>query len=167
MADLQQAKADPYSQLREVLDEIRAGMLFLADSDHHAQPMSPQIDQTGECIWFFANKQSDLVRELSAGGKVAQFIVMSPKQDYHASIRGGLVENKDAGKIDQFWSDVVAAWFEGRDDPDLTLLQFRCHDAAIWASTNNPVRFGWEIAKAAAQAGERPDVGVRTHVEFQ
>ena len=166
MADLEEAKVDPMSQLWRIVGEVRAGMLWLAGSDHHPQPMSPYADEGGSCIWFFASRSSDLARELGMSGGVAHFVVVSPRQDYHASVRGGLVENKDASKIDAFWSDVTAAWFEGREDPDMTLLQFNCHDAAIWASTGNPVRFGWEIAKAASTPHERPDVGVRTHVEF-
>lgn len=166
MADLDEAVQDPMAQLWRIVGEVRAGMLLLSGSDHHAQPMSPQPDENAGSIWFFADRQSDLVRDMKTEGGVAQFIVVSLRQDYHASIRGGLVENKDAVKVDAFWTDVVAAWFEGRDDPDMTLLQFRCHDAAIWASTGNPVRFGWEIAKAASDPGETPDIGVRTHVEF-
>jgi hypothetical protein len=39
-------------------------------------------------------------------------------------------------------------------------------DAAIWASTGNPLAFGWEIAKANLQ-DRAPDVGVRTSLRFR
>ena len=38
-------------------------------------------------------------------------------------------------------------------------------DAAIWASTKNPIRFVWEI-QTSKNTNKEPDVGARAHVDF-
>ena len=86
-------------------------------------------------------------------------------QDYHACLMGELNENRDRGKIDQYWNDMVGAWFKGKDDPDMVLLEFDLLDAAIWASTRNPIKMAWEV-KRSQNSDHEPDVGARAHVDF-
>ncbi|ODN70586.1 hypothetical protein A6302_02074 [Methylobrevis pamukkalensis] len=87
--------------------------------------------------------------------------------DYHACLSGRLELRHDPAQIDKHWNNVIAAWFEGgKDDPNLTMLALKLDDAAIWASTGNPLRFGWEIAKSNYDEEKTPDVGIRTSVRF-
>ncbi len=164
MSDLDLAKTDPKKQLFDQIDEISAGMLGLDLSRQHMQPMAPLVDVEGERIWFFAKNDSDLVKSID-GEAAAHFVVVGDDHDYHACVSGTLRTNKKQDRIDAYWNSVVAAWFDGKDDPNLTMLEFVPRDAAIWASSGNPIVFGWEVAKANLTDGE-PDVGVRAHVEF-
>jgi general stress protein 26 len=164
MADLDKTRSAAVEQLWDELDKVHAGMLGVEGSGQHMQPMAPQLDPEGRRIWFFSRDDSDLARAAGSGAK-AHFCVIGEDHDYHACLSGALRQNRDQARIDAFWSPVVAAWFEGgKADPALTLLELELSDAAIWASSN-PIRFGWEIAKANVTEGE-PDVGVRTHVRF-
>ena len=80
---------------------------------------------------------------------------------------GTLVERKDPAKIEEYWSSIVEAWYDGgKADPKLTMLALKLDDAEIWASTGNPLKFGWEIAKANFNPEDEPDVGVRTHINL-
>ncbi|HKK28902.1 MAG TPA: pyridoxamine 5'-phosphate oxidase family protein [Alphaproteobacteria bacterium] len=165
MADLEKAQKDPETQLWEVMDDVHAGMLGVEGTGQHLQPMAPNGDRVTKSIWFYARKDSDLVRSLDSP-KPAYFCVIGDKHDYHASLAGQLEVNNDRGKIDEYWNSVVAAWFDGgKDDPSLVMLQMKLSDAAIWASRNNPITFGWEITKANVGTGD-PDLGVRNHVRF-
>jgi general stress protein 26 len=166
MADLKEARERPEEQLWEELEDVRAGMLGVVGSDQHMQPMAPQLDRDGGRLWFFTKKSSDLVKSLK-GGDRAHFCVVGEDQDYHACLAGALRENPDPEKIEEYWGPMTAAWFEkGRDDPELTLLEMELDDAAIWASSEIPIRFGWEIAKANL-TDKTPDLGVRSEVRFQ
>lgn len=165
MADLEQARSNPEAQLWQQLEEIHAGMLGVEGSSQHMQPMAPQLERDAKTIWFFSKKSSDLVRAIGTGNR-AHFCVIGKDHDYHACLSGTIVQNPDKAKIDQFWSPVVNAWFDGgKDDPDLTLLEMTLYDAAIWASSGSALTFGWEIAKANVTDSD-PDVGVNTHVNF-
>ena len=89
---------------------------------------------------------------------------MSKDQEFQACIGGMLAEDRDREKIKQFWNPVAAAWFpEGKNDPDLTLLQFRPYDAQVWFSRGGAVRFAWEIVRANATRTE-PNIGEKAHL---
>ncbi len=166
MSDLAETRERPERQLWDVLGQVSAGMLGLSDAGQHMQPMAPQVDEKNRKLWFFTHRDSDLARAVQTP-KPAQFCVIGPHHDYHACLTGTLSEHLDRSVRDQFWNSVAAAWFKGgKDDPGLTMLELKLDDAAIWASTRNPITFGWQIAKANIVGGE-PEVGARAHVDFK
>lgn len=164
MANLDKLKENPKEQLFDHLKDVRAVMLGSPDHQQHMQPMAPQVDEENGTIWFYTNKSSDLVKALSSTrGEVHLCVV---EKDYQACLLGELNVAHDEAKIDEFWSPVVAAWFEGgKSDPDLTMLRFRPRNGSIWASDKNPITFAWEIAKANRK-DQTPDVGERASVDF-
>lgn len=165
MADVEKTKQDPVGQLWEQLGEIHAGMLGVEGSAQHMQPMAPQLDPKAKTIWFFTKKSSDLVRAVGTGNR-GQFCIVGKDHDYHACLSGTIKQNTSQEKVDELWSPVTNAWFEnGKDDPELALLEMTLYDAAIWASSSSALTFGWEIAKANITDSE-PDIGVRTLINF-
>jgi general stress protein 26 len=165
MGHTRKTEEQPEKQLWEQLDKVRAGMLGIEGSHSHMQPMAHQADKDGRArLWFFTSRESDLFRELGDGHH-AHFCVIGKEQDYHACLMGDLHENRDRAKIDEYWNDHVAAWWSSKNDPDIALLEFDLLDAAIWASTKNPIRYAWEI-QAAKDSEKEPDLGARAHVDF-
>lgn len=166
MASLAEARENPKQQLFDEIDRIDAGMLGLENDRMHMQPMAPQLDREAATIWFFTKTDTELVDAIGLGAR-AHFCVVGKDHDYHACLVGRITVEKNAAKIDQYWNSVVEAWFDhGKRDPALTMLALRLDDAAVWASTGNALKFGWEIAKANFNPDEVPEVGVRTHVVF-
>ena len=137
MGHTRKTEEQPEKQLWEQLNKARAGMLGIEGSHSHMQPMGHMADKDGAArLWFFTSRSGDLFREMGSGSH-AHFCVIGKDQDYHACLMGDLRENRERGKIEQYWSDIVASWFKGKDDPDIALLEFDLLDAAIWASTRN------------------------------
>lgn len=164
MADLEDTLEEPAEQLWEQLDDIHAGMLGVEGSGQHMQPMAPQLDRDANIIWFYSRRDSDLARA-AGGGSRAHFCVIGKDHDYHACLSGTLRQVDEGAPVDRFWSPVVAAWFEGKHDPALTMLELDLEEAAIWASPSSALAFGWEILKANL-TDEEPDVGVKTNISF-
>lgn len=165
MGHTDKTEKHPEKQLFEQLDHVRAGMLGIEGSHSHMQPMAHMMDKDGAPrMWFFTSRSGDLFREMGDGGH-AHFCVIGKGQDYHACLMGDLNENHDRGKIDEYWNDNAAAWWNSKDDPDIALLEFDLIDAAIWASTRNPVRYAWEIQNSKNSKKE-PNLGARAHVDF-
>lgn len=165
MSDLDLARTDPEKLLWRELEKLHAGMLGVEGSGQHLQPMAHHVDREGRRLWFLTKRDTDFVQALHPGAK-AHFAVIAKAQDFHACMSGLLRVRDDRAKLDEIWSAVSAAWFEGgKDDPELTMLALDLESAAIWASTANTLAFAWEIAKANATES-MPDVGVRNEVEF-
>jgi general stress protein 26 len=165
MTNARKVEEHPEEELWRQLKHVHAGMLGVEGSHQHMQPMSHFMDQENGRLWFFTARDSDLFREIGAEGAHAHFCIIGKHQDFHACLMGNLKESRDRAKIDEYWSDIVAAWFGGKDDPNLVLLSFDLIDASLWASTRNPVKFAWEI-EHAKDSIKKPDVGARADVTF-
>jgi len=165
MSKVSKAERQPEEQLWDELSHVRAGMLGIEGSHSHMQPMAHMAEKESGRIFFFTSRSGDLFREMGDGAH-AHFCVIGKSQAYHACIMGDLHESRDRAKIDELWNDMTGAWFKGKDDPDLALLEFNLLDAAIWVSTQNPVKFAFEVQKAK-NSDHEPDVGARAHVDFK
>jgi general stress protein 26 len=164
MGHTQKTEEHPEEQLWHELKHVRAGMLGIEGSHRHLQPMGHMLDRENDRLWFFTSKDTELAAEMGEGAH-AHFCVMSKDQDYQACLMGFLQPNNDPAKIDDLWNDMAAAWWSSKDDPDLLLLEYILMDAAIWASTKNPIRFAWEMQQAK-HSERKPDLGARAHVDF-
>ena len=167
MADTKMTETDPKAQFWEEADKVKAGMLKIEGSGHHSQPMSPQLDPDAGKVWFFISTDADLAQSVKAGHDKAHFTVTGEDHDYWACVSGKMAENKDPAKVEEFWSPMVAAWFEGgKDDPKMTLYEMTLSDGQVWSATDSSAKFGWEIAKANLMDEKTPNVGAQNSVRF-
>lgn len=136
MADEQQALA---SKLWDALEDSPFVMLGLKGRGF-TRPMTAQIDGEHR-IYFFASRSEDLVQKLGPSGD-ALATYASKGHDLFASMNGILRIETDRAKVDELWSPMVAAWFDGgKDDPDLALLRFDADSADVWeASTTSALK---------------------------
>ena len=166
MASLSEAQEHPARQLWDQVNDVHAGMLGISGLDMHMQPMAPHADPTTNTIWFYTKTDADIVRVIKPGSR-AHFCVIGKDHDYHACLAGVIEVHPDPSKIEEYWSSIVAAWYDGgKKDPKLTMLSLHVDDAEIWVSTGNKLKFGWEIAKANLDDDKMPDVGIKRHLQF-
>lgn len=156
--------ADVEHFLWDEIERRQVGMLMLVGGPpQHAQPMTAFVERDERQLWFFADANTDLVKNIGVGQK-CMFIWQ--QRDLHACISGRLTVQHDRDRMDRYWNAVVAAWHPaGRKDPALTLLAMACEDAQAWVSMAGPVKAVWEIAKANATR-RTPDLGAATHLQF-
>lgn len=164
MADLQLTRDDPERQFWDVMKNIHAVMLGQAGGAIAMRPMAPFTDGADRSIWFFTRRDTELFKQLG-DGQQAEVVVIGKDHDYHASLQGMLLESREREKRDHYWNAATAAWFNGKDDPFLALLEFRPSVASIWASTSSALTLGWEIMKGNVSASS-PDIGEHTHIRF-
>jgi general stress protein 26 len=165
MSDTHLDPSELEQRLWSEVDKARFGMLGLAETRDHMQPMTAFCDKAEGAIWFFTKKTTDLAR-LTGLGHLAMFNVMARDQEFQACIAGELAPDHDRAKIDAFWTPMVSAWFpDGKDDPDLTLLKLTPMDAQVWISRGGPLRYAFETAKANL-THTLPDVGEHQPIAF-
>ncbi len=158
--------ADPRSATFEVLEGVRAGMLGLTGGGDGFQPMTHFADAEAGLIWFISSTETAIVESLGMG-EDAEYVVISEDHDVHISLRGKLYHLHDDAKLDELWSPVIGAWFEGgREDPRVALLRFEPEVADIWASSTSSLKFGFEIIRANLDPEHQPDIGVKATVRF-
>lgn len=162
MSDIAELRA----ALFDALDSTQAGMLSVVGTDEHPQPMSPFADRDAGKIWFISKTDTTLVQSIN-GKSDAQFVLVAKSSGVHASIRGQIAQVHDRAKLEELWSPIVGAWFEGGiDDPKIALLCMDLNEAAVWNSDETALGFGWEILKANMQDDHTPDVGSFDIIRF-
>ena len=99
--------------------------------------MTAQVEGESGPIWFFTGKPNALVDNLGRGQNRAIAAFSSKGHDLFASIQGNLTVDNDRAVIDRLWNPFIAAWFEGKDDPNLVLLRLDAERAEIWLNESN------------------------------
>jgi len=113
---------------------LRSDMtVMLSSGTGQPRPMTAQIDGDADHgpIWFFASMQSDLLLS-GATPADAAFTFVDKGHGIFANVNGQLVLHNDRATIDRLWNPFVAAWYKGKDDPDIALLRFDPANAKIW-----------------------------------
>ncbi len=101
-----------------------------------ARPMTAMVDgdENRGPLWFFTSQDSELVR---AGGGPATAMYVAKGHDLFARIEGVLREDTDPAMIDRLWNPFVAAWYHGKDDPDIALMRMDLDSAEIWENASS------------------------------
>ena len=147
------------------LDSVRAAMLGVEGGTLVA--MSPQLDDKHPgVIWFITARGTDLQCATTHGPQKARLVVSDDKAGLYADVKGTLERSGDHETLEDIWSFVASAWFDGgQEDPDVCLLRFTPGSAEISISEGGAVRFLYEIAKANLTGG-KPDAGAQGSVSF-
>lgn len=127
-----EGNADP-RELKTDLWKKMADSPFLmvgpADGSAHSEPLTAQLDEDQvDTLFFFIGRDN---RVANAGKVMAQFV--SKGHDFFACMSGSARINDDRALIDKLWNNQVEAWFpQGKDDPNLALLQVDIDSAELW-----------------------------------
>lgn len=153
--------------LFDALDDERAGMLGLSDTEDHMQPMTHFTDREAGCLWFITSRETDLARHLEAGAHKAHFTLTARNGKLYACMSGFLARVHDAQKLEDLWSPTASMWFDGgKDDPEVLLLQMRLDEAAVWMNEAGALRFGIEMVRGATSEHD-PNVGEHGVVDLR
>jgi general stress protein 26 len=120
------------------LKSDRTFMLCLTGGeDGDAQPMTALLEHDDEGpAWIFTSKDTDLAQALG-DAHLAFGHFASKGHDLFAAFQGELIVNQDQDVIDRLWNPFIAAWYKGKDDPQLLLLRFDISHAHIWLNESS------------------------------
>ena len=143
----------------KLIKGIKVGMLVTEDGAHlRARPMTLVQDEYDGTLWFFTPLSAHKSQEVAAENQVC-VTFSDHDEDVHVSLSGRARLTQDKGLIERFWNPFVGAWFEqGKEDPDVALLQIEIDMGEHWQSKTNKVVQTLEFVKANVTR-ETPDVG--------
>ena len=151
MADTQNLIGnEAIEKIRELLDHNQLAMMAtkLNSMPFSVCPMTTQeIDSKGK-LWFFTPKDSDHYRNLEVDNRLHLTYANQSDQEY-LSIYGTAKHTEDKEKIEELWSPFLKVWFDGKDDPNLSLLCVTIKDAYYWDQKYNKAITLFKMAKAA------------------
>jgi general stress protein 26 len=146
-------------KLNDLIKGIKTAMLTTIDKGVlRSRPMQTQeFDFDGD-LWFFTSSNTHKAEEIENDNRV-NVSYAAPSVNTYVSVSGTAEIVKDQAKIDEYWNDILKAWFpEGKDSPDLVLLKVSVEQAEYWDSPSSTIVQIAGFVKAMA-TGERADGG--------
>ena len=157
------ATSDDVAELAERIKGIRFAMVTLPDAvgDIHGRPLTVQDVDFDGTFWFLVSKSAEWTS--AAGAGIAANVALDDAKDGRwISVSGAATLVEDRARIQEMWSPLYEAWFDGPDDPDLVLLRVESNSADYWdADANRIVRLARLVRAAVSGGGEGDDTGDR------
>lgn len=120
-------------KIKSLIDEAKVVMMAtrLDKIPFSVCPMMLQeIDKQGD-LWFFSSKESSHFADIEHDNRV-QIIYSDEEKQKYLSIYGNASHIVDDQKRDELWDPLLTNWFEGKDDPDLVLLNINIKNIYYW-----------------------------------
>jgi general stress protein 26 len=125
-------RADSLKTVGEKMHGMRSCMFVTKSSDgFKARPMATQDVEFDGSVWFMTDKRSNKCKELHEDPTVGLEYAHSNGVRF-VSVSGEATFSEDREKIKEFWNDFYKAWFEGPDDPNITLIEVKVKRAEYW-----------------------------------
>ena len=164
-----QRRSDDLQKLRELVKDIDFCMLTTVDEngDLHSRPMSVNgdIDPDGD-LWFFTGASSHKVSEIATLPKV-NVSFADPDNQHYVSITGTAQLIRDRDKIEELWRPEFKMWFpEGKDDPEIALLQVSLEKAEYWDSPSSTIGYALSFVSSLV-TGKEADYGENKKIDLR
>lgn len=125
--------AEAVKKLKELSESARICMFCteLTKLPNNARPMSLQeCDEEGN-LWFLSSAESNKNVEISEDNRVQLYFMNNGSSEY-LSILGKAFIYQDRNTIEEQWSPMANAWFEGKDDPRVTVIRVTPDETYYW-----------------------------------
>lgn len=141
-------------KIAELIKDVKFAMLTtVTDDGHlHACPMTTQAVEFNGEIWFIGSNTTETVSDIKQRPQV-NLAYSQPSSSVYVSVNGTAELVNDPAKLDELWTDLYNAYFEGgKTDPRVQLIKITAHGAEYWEGPNKLVAL-YEMTKAALTGG--------------
>lgn len=162
--DLQNDEAK--KKIKELVDDIKTCMFCTSTGElpFNTRPMATaDVDEEGN-LWFMSNVESNKNDEIKDDDKV-QLIYAKGGGSHFLSVSGKAFILKDQDKIDEYWNMFAKAWFDGKRDPDLSLIKIVPDSAYYWDTVHGKMVSLLKIAISSV-SGKTMDDGVEGKINL-
>lgn len=124
----------------EMTRDIKTAMMLtnLGKAPIHTIPMgSKKILDSGDVI-FFSKSTSEHNSNIEKDNRT-QLIFSDNSSKEFLSVYGSTVISKNKELIDKYYDNLDNNWFEGKDDPTLTVLIFSPSEGHYWDTKTNAI----------------------------
>lgn len=128
------SNADAIAKLKELSEKVKTCMFITKLEDKspvNSRPMSLQeCDEEGN-LWFLSNKESGKNMQIENDNKVQLYFMNNSDYEY-LSIVGDAFIYVDKNTIEDKWSVFANAWFDGKEDSDVSVIRVTPREVYYW-----------------------------------
>jgi len=137
-------------KIKDIVEDVKIAMMAtnLGSKPLSVVPMyTKKVDEDGQ-IWFLSALASDHNVDIIQDTNI-QLLYSGPSDKKFLSLYGHAEINTDQDKIDELYSKMDNAWFDGTEDANISIIKFTPTEAAYWSNDSNKLVTLFKLAKAA------------------
>ena len=146
----------------------KAGVCFFVTNigkDAHSIPMSLQeVDEDGT-LWFISSSESTHNQNLEKHATTQLYFLNNSSYEY-VFIQGQAKVSKDRELVEKYYSHFADAWFDGKDDPRITVIGVKPDDGYYYETKDNKVFAMAKMVFAAVTGAKTEDGGVEGSLDI-
>jgi len=135
------------------------------NADTKSRPMTLQEVDTEGNLWFLSDVNSDKNHEITSDSDVELYFMNNSKYEY-MFIKGKATQSQDKALIEKYWTDFANAWFDGKDDPSISVIKVTPNDGYYYQTKENKLIAMSKMIFAAITGKSIEDGGVEGKLEI-
>jgi len=135
------------------------------NADTKSRPMALQEVDTEGNLWFLSDVNSDKNHEITSDSDVELYFMNNSKYEY-MFIKGKATQSQDKALIEKYWTDFANAWFDGKDDPSISVIKVTPNDGYYYQTKENKLIAMSKMIFAAITGKSIEDGGVEGKLEI-
>lgn len=139
-----------------------AGTCFFStnvNNETKSRPMALQeVDEQGN-LWFLSDVNSDKNQDIKNDSHVELYFINNSKYEY-IFIKGKASISQDKALIEKYWTNFANAWFDGKDDPNVSVIKVSPNDGYYYETKENKLIAMSKMIFAAVTGSSIEDGGV-------
>lgn len=125
----------------------------------HSRPMALQeVDEKG-VLWFISSKQSLKNQEIKEDDDVQLYFINNSSYEY-IFVKGKATISTDKNLIEKLWNPFANAWFDGKDDPDVSIIGVKATGGYYYETKENKVFAMAKMMFSAITGSKNEDGGI-------
>lgn len=152
-------KEESLKKLKEHIGDASVGMMLTGFDKKpiNAVPMyTKKVDEKGD-LWFLSGRNSEHNKELMKNHDV-QLLYSNTDDMEFLSVYGEAEISSDEKIIEELYSSTDNNYFEGKDDPEVTVIRVRPQEAYYWDNKSNKYVTLLKMGVGAV-TGKQQDIG--------
>lgn len=128
------------NKLKELAEKAGTCMFTsnLSEFPHTARPMALQeVDETGK-LWFISSTESHKNKEIENDNRVTLYFQKNGTYQFLA-VSGHAQIYTDKSTIEKYWTNFANAWFDGKDDPTVSIISVDPVDSDYWDTKDGKI----------------------------
>ncbi len=157
---------DAREKIKELAEDIDFCMLVtnMDEKPLSAVPMSTkQVDDHG-AVWFLSKASSEHNRNIAKDRDV-QLLYSGTSDMEFLSVYGEAFIETNREVIHELYSKADNAWFDGKDDQDITAIKVNPKEAYYWDNKHNKMVTLFKLGMAAV-SGNKQDISEKGKIEL-
>lgn len=136
-----------------------------SDGESHSRPMALQeVDENG-VLWFLSAIDSLKDQEIKNDDDVELYFMNNSSYEY-TFVKGKAQVSQDKALIEKYWNSFANAWFEGKDDPRISVIGVSATDGYYYETKENKVVAMAKMIFAAVTGAKNEDGGVEGELKI-